>query len=128
MMVADRQRIVLCVDDEEAYHRLVARALRSRPDIRVVPATLGALALELCSSDPPDLVLLDMELPDMPGMTLLSALRATAATAAIPVIVLSGGPDAGVQAQLAFHGASILARPFTAAALMGAVLAAVGAA
>ncbi len=61
----------------------------------------------------PDLVLLDLNLPDGSGMKLLSELKADPATAAIPVVILSGMLDIRVKEETQHLGAAdFLAKPF----------------
>src|SRR5207249_841583 len=70
--------------------RLVEHILKRRPSITVVPAMLGGVALELAAEHRPDLILLDLNLPDMSGEEILARFKADPATAATPVIILSG--------------------------------------
>jgi signal transduction histidine kinase len=82
-------RTVLYVEDMVANVRLVEQILKRRPDVAVMPAMLGGLGIDLAREHHPDLVLLDLHLPDIPGEEVLRRLRADPATAGIPVVVLS---------------------------------------
>jgi signal transduction histidine kinase/ActR/RegA family two-component response regulator len=82
-------RTVLYVEDMVANVRLVEQILKRRPDVTVLPAMLGGLGIDLAREHRPDLVLLDLHLPDIPGEEVLGRLRADPATADIPVVVLS---------------------------------------
>jgi two-component system cell cycle response regulator DivK len=53
-------------------------------------ATTGAEALALAQTDRPDLVVLDVELPDISGLDVARRLRATAETAGMPIIAMTG--------------------------------------
>jgi len=57
--------------------------------VRLVCATLPEVGLELAQADPPDLVLLDIQLPGIDGFEVLRRLRASPATVAIPVVAVS---------------------------------------
>jgi CheY-like chemotaxis protein len=57
--------------------------------VELVPAMMATLGLELAREHLPDLIVLDLHLPDMPGEQLLRRLKADPATARIPVIVLT---------------------------------------
>ena len=83
-------RIVI-VEDEEAVARVVAYYLRRAGHVPVVAST-GAAALQAADTDP-DLILLDLGLPDLKGAEVLHRLKRTPATAPIPVIIVSGEPD-----------------------------------
>jgi len=82
-------RRVLYVEDMVENVRLVEGILAHRPSISLIPAMLAGLALDLAREHLPDLILLDLHLPDMPGERLLQLLHADPATRDIPVVVLS---------------------------------------
>jgi CheY-like chemotaxis protein len=80
---------VLYVEDLAHNLRLVEQFLAFRPDITLTSAMLAGIGLDLARQHRPDLVLLDMHLPDMDGDELMHALRTDPATADIPVVMLS---------------------------------------
>jgi PAS domain S-box-containing protein len=80
---------VLHVEDNLANQLLVEEVLVRRPSIRLVSAQLGSLGLELAAQHRPDLVLLDVHLPDIEGGIVLQRLKADEATADIPVVIVS---------------------------------------
>jgi CheY-like chemotaxis protein len=84
-----RSRTVLYVEDNLSNLTLVERILAHRPDVRIIPALQGQLGLELAKEHHPDLILLDVNLPDMPGEEVLRRLRDDPGTRGIPVIVIS---------------------------------------
>lgn len=82
-------RRILYVEDMVANLQLVEEILKRRPDVALIPSMLGGLALDLARQHQPDLVLLDLHLPDMDGVEVMRQLQADDATRHIPVIVLS---------------------------------------
>jgi signal transduction histidine kinase/CheY-like chemotaxis protein len=80
---------VLYVEDVVANVRLVEEIFARRPSIRLIPAMLGRLGIELARDHHPHLIFLDLHLPDMTGADVLAALRRDGATRAIPVVVLT---------------------------------------
>jgi diguanylate cyclase (GGDEF)-like protein len=80
---------VLIIDDSADVHRLVAVRLRSE-GLEFISAFNGADGLRMATSEQPSLVLLDLEMPEMHGLSVLKELKAAAATLDIPVIVISG--------------------------------------
>lgn len=81
--------LVLLVDDDVNVHRLINAKLRAEP-IRLVGVTSGPVALEMVrSDDPPALVLMDLDLPDMDGFEVIRRMKEDPRTGQIPVIVLS---------------------------------------
>jgi two-component system response regulator EvgA len=76
---------VLVVDDHEGF-RLRTRRLLERHRFRVVEAANGAAAIHRAAADRPDIVLLDIHLPDMDGFEVAARLRAAGTAGAILLI------------------------------------------
>ena len=106
--------VVLYVDDESANLRLIERLFhRSRPDIELITATKGGEGLNLARERQPDLILLDLNLPDMSGEEVLLALRQEERTEAIPVVMLSGDVSPAQVERMRNHGAmDYITKPF----------------
>jgi len=84
------ERTVLVVDDEPGILQMHARIIRSRPEpYRVLTARNGREGLELIKQQHPDLVLLDLMMPEMDGFDVLEAMREDPSCQDIPVIVLT---------------------------------------
>jgi CheY-like chemotaxis protein len=84
-----RERSLLYIEDTDANVRLVEEILTRRPSIKFLPAMIGSLGLELAREHHPDLILLDLHLPDINGADLLEQLRADSRTHDIPVVILT---------------------------------------
>ena len=78
---------MLSVDDERYNLTLLERILRNQ--YRVISVNNGQAALDTLNQAPFDLILLDIMMPDMDGLSTLKAIRAKAETADIPVILIS---------------------------------------
>ncbi len=89
---AGHGRIALVIDDEESARDLVQRSL-SRLGFDVRGAGRGQQGLELAQAISPDVIVLDINLPDMSGWDVLTALHEAPESAGIPVIVLSIDDD-----------------------------------
>ena len=88
-MNAEEKKVVLLVDDAPANIQMVNSILKDTYKIRV--ATNGARALELAKGTPaPDLILLDIVMPEMDGYEVCTRLKASPETRDIPVIFLTG--------------------------------------
>jgi PAS domain S-box-containing protein len=96
---------LLYVEDNPANFKLIERALSHRPNVRLLGAIQGSLGVELARQHQPDLVLLDLNLPDIPGEEVLRLLRADPRTARIPVVVLSADATPGQIRKLLATGA-----------------------
>jgi signal transduction histidine kinase/ActR/RegA family two-component response regulator len=83
------QRTLLCVEDNPANLMLVERLLARRPDLRLLTARDGRCGIEMARAVRPDLILMDINLPGISGITALRILATDPATAHIPVIALS---------------------------------------
>jgi class 3 adenylate cyclase len=88
----DVQGRILIVDDNASNRDLLGRQL-SRAGHTVTEAEGGHVALAKVASEPFDLILLDMMMPDISGYEVLSRLKAEPATAEIPVIMISALDD-----------------------------------
>ena len=84
-----RPNTILVVDDEPPIRRLLRTSLTAQ-GYAVLEAESGAAALEVAKRDAPDLLILDLGLPDMSGLEVIRALRGTAS---LPIIVLSVRED-----------------------------------
>jgi len=92
MTQLDQKKTVLLVDDAPANIQIVNSILKDIYKIRI--ATSGAKALELVKvTPPPDLILLDVMMPEMDGYEVCSHLKSDAGTRDIPVIFLTGQTD-----------------------------------
>lgn len=80
---------ILYVEDNELNRLLVESYLATRPGHELQCCTTGAAALEAAHRQPPDLVLLDMHLPDMHGTDVLQALRRDPLLRTVPCVMLS---------------------------------------
>ena len=117
------RRRVLYVEDNETNVVLMQGMLGRRPQIELATTPLGMEALTLLRRGPrPDLILLDMHLPDIDGLALLRMLKQDAATAAIPVLVLSADATAErVEAALREGAAGYLPKPIDLGELLRTV-------
>ncbi len=78
---------VAIVDDTQEARRLIRRILQSQGDFTILEATNGKEGLDLIQRELPDLVILDLMMPEMDGFAVMDALRANPKTSEIPVIV-----------------------------------------
>jgi len=79
---------VLVVEDNEKNMKLFRDVLQAS-GFRLLEATTGERAMELAAEHQPNLVLMDIQLPDIDGVEALARLRADARTASIPVVALT---------------------------------------
>jgi two-component system cell cycle response regulator len=112
---------VLIADDSLVIRAVVRNGLEEE-GYRVIEAEDGLIALEQCRQDPPDVVLLDIEMPGMDGYQVLSELKRDNELKAIPVVFLTsrGGMDDMV-AGLRRGAHDYLKKPFDAAELLARV-------
>ena len=84
----DKKRLILHIDDEVEILELVSEILK-HPQLSFLAALDGPEGLELAAKYQPNLILLDIMLPDMDGREVYDRLRSSAETADIPVIMLT---------------------------------------
>ena len=110
---------VLYIEDNMSNLRLVERILGRRPGVRLISAMRPELGLELAGEHHPDLVLLDLHLPDIPGETVLDRLQTNPRTAGIPVVILSADARPGLIQRLLDQGArQFLTKPLAVKELL----------
>ncbi len=111
---------LLIVDDDPLIIQAIAKALQGLGRLRF--ATGGREALALASAEPPDLLLLDAQMPDLNGLEVLRQLRERSDTRDLQVIVItSQSDDATEQSALELGAADFLAKPVRPAVLLARV-------
>jgi adenylate cyclase len=112
---------ILVVDDDAVNRTLLARSLEALGH-RVVTATNGREALEVLGHREPDIVLLDVVMPEMDGVTVLERIKADPALRAVPVIMISALEDfASVIRCIELGAEDYLQKPFDAVLLRGRI-------
>ncbi|HEY9663721.1 MAG TPA: response regulator [Allocoleopsis sp.] len=105
---------ILIVDDQPDNLRTLA-AILDRQGYKVRKAVSGAMALKTVRADPPNLILLDIRMPQMDGYQVCEALKATAETQSIPVIFLSALSETTDKVKaFSIGGADYITKPFQA--------------
>jgi CheY-like chemotaxis protein len=82
-------RTALYIEDNVSNTRLMEQLVGRRSGWRLITAGHGVLGLELAQASPPDLILLDLNLPDMDGAEVLSRLRAEPRTSKVRIVLVS---------------------------------------
>lgn len=105
------QEKILVVDDEKGIVSLLKISLES-DNYKVVEAYTGDGAIRKAHSDAPDLILLDLMLPDMTGYEICNKLRKDPATRSIPIIILTGLGETGRIAGMDLGADDYITKPF----------------
>jgi signal transduction histidine kinase/CheY-like chemotaxis protein len=109
---------VLYIEDNPANVEVVSRFLKGRGNARLHSVGSGRAGLDSAIRDIPDIILLDLHLPDLQGDRVLRELKAEPITAAIPVVVLSADATQGIVRRLLDVGAlAYLTKPLDLAEL-----------
>jgi hypothetical protein len=112
-LVTERAGVVVYIEDNLSNLHLVQRLLTLRPGVELLHAPGGAAGLKLVRERRPDLVLLDLHLPDIPGEEVLRCLWEDQATRPIPVAVLTADATPAQRRRLLASGAiAYLTKPF----------------
>jgi len=115
-------KTALYVEDNLANLELVQRTLQHRPAVRLLPLMQGGLALDLAVQHRPDLILLDVHLPDINGDEVLRRLKGDDRTRHIPVIMLSADATPHQASRFRRAGAeAYLTKPIRVRELLGAI-------
>lgn len=103
---------VLVVDDSPTICAVLSRVL-TQDDYLTQTANDGEQALELARAEQPELIFLDIVLPGISGFAVLRALRHDPLTAGIPIVMISGNPQATEQFYVQRYGADdFIRKPF----------------
>jgi len=103
---------ILVVDDTPANLQMLADMLKRR-GYRARPVPSGRLALQAAKADPPDLILLDVNMPEMDGYEVCAELKKDQVLAAIPVIFISAyGETADKMRAFSAGGLDYITKPF----------------
>ncbi len=112
---------ILVVDDDPIMHRVLKHYLE-RNGYQLLDANNGRQALELATRELPQLIVLDVRMPEMGGLAALRQLKETDSTKHIPVIVVTVSVDRMTHMESEFSGASaFLAKPFRPAELLAEI-------
>jgi two-component system chemotaxis family response regulator WspR len=101
-----RPIVVLLVDDQRLVGAAVGQLLAAEPDIELHCCLQAVDAVATANQIVPDVVLQDLVMPDIDGLTLVRLFRENRLTAGAPVIVLSGNDDAATRARALAEGAA----------------------
>src|SRR2546425_1890327 len=114
--------IILMVDDDPLIHRLYHPHIE-RAGWRMIGATNGRQAIELAAREQPQVIVMDIMMPEMDGLEAVLELKSDAATRAIPVIVITANPQYYLnQREFGQAGAAcFLTKPFGASQLLEAI-------
>jgi CheY-like chemotaxis protein len=113
---------VLLVDDDTDTRQTIEAALSRDPFFTVRDCASGAEALSAAVAWRPDLILLDVVMPDLDGPAVLARLRADKRTAPIPVVFLTVHASVGDRQEFrALGAAGVIAKPFDPATLAAEV-------
>ncbi|MGH7791836.1 MAG: GAF domain-containing protein, partial [Thermodesulfobacteriota bacterium] len=105
-------RTVLYIEDDLSSLRLIEQILVHRPGIKVLSAMQGSLGLDLAHENDPDLILLDLNLPDLSGEEVLCRLKEDPKTREIPVAIISAnGVPGNVEKFLTLGVQAYLTKP-----------------
>jgi two-component system chemotaxis response regulator CheY len=109
---------ILVVDDERYMQRLMQHHL-TRAGYELVSARNGREALEIIASQPPDLVIMDVMMAEMDGLTALRKIKETKATRELPVIMITASAHSLTKEESENSGAAgYFTKPFSPTRLL----------
>ena len=114
--------IVLYIEDNPANLRLVQQALSNNPCFDLITASTALLGIERINSEKPDLILLDINLPEMDGFEVLKRLKSQQKTNTIPIVALSANAmESDINNGLAAGFDDYLTKPIDISALLSTI-------
>ena len=112
---------IIVIEDSPVLQRLIEIALRGT-SIEIEPCLKGGDGLEAALTNPPDLLVLDLGLPDMSGWQVLERLRSEPVTSKTPVVITTGDTRTSVADRAAVLDAVLLEKPYTSAVLRAEIV------
>lgn len=113
---------VLVVDDSKVIRDMVTACLRPNPALAITQASSGLEAIEQLSLRHFDVVVLDLNMPDIGGVEVLEFVRGQDKLRALPILIVTTRGDDSSRAQALAAGATrYLTKPFTPEAILGEV-------
>lgn len=112
---------IIAIEDSPVLQRLLAITMRDT-DVDIEAHLDGSGGLEAALADPPDLIVLDLGLPDVSGWQVLERLRVESATIGTPVVITTGENRGSVADRAETLDAVTLEKPYTIAALRATIL------
>jgi len=111
--VENDMKTILIVDDSSTMRRMIAASLRELQNVRFDEASSGLEAIERLALTPVDLIMLDLNMPDMHGRDVVEFVRKNHGSRNIPIIVLTTRGDEASRSAVLAAGATIyLTKPF----------------
>lgn len=92
-------KTVLVADDSQTSHMLVEQALRRIGPLRVLAARNGLEALKLLEDEPVDLLVSDVQMPEMDGIALVRHVRTRRSSADLPIVLITAKADHEAQGE-----------------------------
>jgi CheY-like chemotaxis protein len=109
---------ILVVDDDQLMHRLFQHHLE-RAGYRMISATTGREAIEMATREQPQLIVMDIMMPDMDGLAALRELKKCDASKQIPVIMITANASHLSRQEASSYGATIfLTKPISPTQLL----------
>jgi type II secretory ATPase GspE/PulE/Tfp pilus assembly ATPase PilB-like protein/ActR/RegA family two-component response regulator len=119
-LAGSRPRVLIA--DDEPITRMLVKLLLEREQIQVLEAANGRQAVEIAVKEHPDLLVCDLNMPEMDGYEAIARLRRHFALATLPILVLTADDDPGVEQRVLALGADdYLVKPFDAEVLLSRV-------
>jgi len=115
------EKTILYVEDNE-FNRKIVRQLLAQTKYRLREAVDGESGVKTAQEEPPDLILMDVQLPKMSGLDATRQLRADPRTAAVPIIVITSYALSGDAEKATDAGATAyLAKPYSPRELLAKI-------
>ena len=113
---------ILVVDDSKVMRDMIVACLRAEPGLGFAHAASGLEAIEKLSLKPFDLVVLDLNMPDIGGIEVIEFIRGQDQLRALPIVIVTTRGDEQSQARALGAGANrFMAKPFTPESILGVV-------
>jgi type II secretory ATPase GspE/PulE/Tfp pilus assembly ATPase PilB-like protein/CheY-like chemotaxis protein len=122
LAVASRERPLVLVTDDEPITRMLVRVLLERERFDVLEARHGREAVDLATRERPDLLLIDLNMPEMDGYEAIARLRRDLSLATLPIVVVTAEDGPGIEGRVLELGVDdYIVKPFDPTILLSRV-------
>jgi DNA-binding response OmpR family regulator len=121
-MTASKTHARVLVTDDEPITRMLVKLLLEREKFTVLEATNGREAVEIATRERPDLLLIDLNMPEMDGYEAIQRMRRDLSLATLPIVVVTAEDGPGIERRVLELGADdYIVKPFDPEILLSRV-------
>ncbi|UOA08207.1 PleD family two-component system response regulator [Methylobacter sp. S3L5C] len=118
MLIDNKQTTIVVIDDDVLQHKIINNCLKDEP-YKIISLLRGETALTFLLMNRPDLILLDINMPDFSGIEILQRIKSYKHLSGVPIIMVTGDKNRDTIIECIKKGATnYIIKPFTRSLLI----------